>query len=78
MIPVLEMGAARHFLHMQQLAKSQEEHAQLLQPTLEINPRHTLIKKLSQLKESDPDLARLLVEQRGEPKEAKKGSEVGM
>ncbi|XP_049624404.1 heat shock protein 75 kDa, mitochondrial [Suncus etruscus] len=63
MITVLEMGAARHFLRMQQLAKTQEERAQLLQPTLEINPRHTLIKKLSQLKTSDPELAQLLMEQ---------------
>lgn len=39
MITVLEMGAARHFLRMRQLAKTQEERAQLLQPTLEINPR---------------------------------------
>lgn len=39
MITVLEMGAARHFLRMQQLAKTQEERAQLLQPTLEINTR---------------------------------------
>lgn len=39
MITVLEMGAARHFLRMQQLAKTQEERAQLLQPTLEVNPR---------------------------------------
>ncbi|XP_019515788.1 PREDICTED: heat shock protein 75 kDa, mitochondrial [Hipposideros armiger] len=63
MITVLEMGAARHFLRMQQLAKTQEERAQLLQPTLEINPRHTLIKKLSQLRESEPDLAQLLIDQ---------------
>nr|KAF6491337.1 TNF receptor associated protein 1 [Molossus molossus] len=63
MITVLEMGAARHFLRMQQLAKTQEERAQLLQPTLEVNPRHTLIKKLSQLRESEPDLAQLLVDQ---------------
>ncbi|XP_034361706.1 heat shock protein 75 kDa, mitochondrial [Arvicanthis niloticus] len=63
MVTVLEMGAARHFLRMQQLAKNQEERAQLLQPTLEINPRHTLIKKLSQLRESEPELAQLLVDQ---------------
>lgn len=37
MITVLEMGAARHFLRMQQLAKTSEERAQILQPTLEIN-----------------------------------------
>ncbi|XP_008069312.1 heat shock protein 75 kDa, mitochondrial isoform X1 [Carlito syrichta] len=63
MITVLEMGAARHFLRMQQLARTQEERAQLLQPTLEINPRHMLIKKLSQLREHEPDLAQLLVDQ---------------
>lgn len=37
MITVLEMGAARHFLRTQQLARSPEERAQILQPTLEIN-----------------------------------------
>uniref|UniRef100_A0A8U7N0G5 Heat shock protein 75 kDa, mitochondrial n=1 Tax=Corvus moneduloides TaxID=1196302 RepID=A0A8U7N0G5_CORMO len=63
MITVLEMGAARHFLRMQQLAKTQEERAQLLQPTLEINTGHTLIKKLSELKDSQPDLAQMLLDQ---------------
>ena len=37
MITVLEMGAARHFLRTQQLARTAEERAQILQPTLEIN-----------------------------------------
>ncbi|KAG7267963.1 hypothetical protein CRUP_011925 [Coryphaenoides rupestris] len=37
MITVLEMGAARHFLRTQQMARSTEERAQILQPTLEIN-----------------------------------------
>uniref|UniRef100_H9GJD4 Heat shock protein 75 kDa, mitochondrial n=1 Tax=Anolis carolinensis TaxID=28377 RepID=H9GJD4_ANOCA len=63
MITVLEMGAARHFLRMQQLAKSSEERAQILQPTLEINAGHTLIQKLSQLRISQPDLAQMLLEQ---------------
>ncbi|XP_004630720.1 heat shock protein 75 kDa, mitochondrial [Octodon degus] len=63
MVTVLEMGAARHFLHMQQLAKTEEERAQLLQPTLEINPRHTLIRKLSELRQREPELAQLLVGQ---------------
>lgn len=35
----------------------------MLQPTLEINPRHTLIKKLNQLREREPELAQLLVDQ---------------
>ncbi|KAM9179067.1 heat shock protein 75 kDa, mitochondrial [Mergus octosetaceus] len=63
MITVLEMGAARHFLRMQQLAKTQEERAQLLQPTLEINTGHALIKKLNELKDSQPDLAQMLLDQ---------------
>uniref|UniRef100_A0A8C3RKS6 Heat shock protein 75 kDa, mitochondrial n=1 Tax=Chelydra serpentina TaxID=8475 RepID=A0A8C3RKS6_CHESE len=63
MITVLEMGAARHFLRMQQLAKTNEERAQILQPTLEINTGHALIKKLNQLRVSQPDLAQLLVDQ---------------
>ncbi|XP_051823691.1 heat shock protein 75 kDa, mitochondrial [Antechinus flavipes] len=63
MITVLEMGAARHFLRMQQLAKTNEERAQILQPTLEINTRHPLIRKLNQLREGQPDLAQLLIDQ---------------
>lgn len=63
MITVLEMGAARHFLRTQQLAKTNEERAQLLQPTLEINTGHPLIKKLQQLKDTDQELAKLLLDQ---------------
>ena len=60
---MLEMGAARHFLRRQQLTKTQEERAQLLQPMLEISPRHILIKKLSELRDSEPELAQLLADQ---------------
>ncbi|OCT61676.1 heat shock protein 75 kDa, mitochondrial [Xenopus laevis] len=63
MITVLEMGAARHFLRTQQLAKTSEERAQILQPTLEINTGHALIKKLWQLKDGDQELAKLLLDQ---------------
>uniref|UniRef100_A0A6Q2YH02 Heat shock protein 75 kDa, mitochondrial n=1 Tax=Esox lucius TaxID=8010 RepID=A0A6Q2YH02_ESOLU len=66
MITVLEMGAARHFLRTQQMARSNEERAQILQPTLEINGSqkiHDLIKKMHSLKESDSELAQLLLEQ---------------
>uniref|UniRef100_A0A8K9XD88 Heat shock protein 75 kDa, mitochondrial n=1 Tax=Oncorhynchus mykiss TaxID=8022 RepID=A0A8K9XD88_ONCMY len=63
MITVLEMGAARHFLRTQQMARSTEERAQILQPTLEINAGHDLIKKMHSLKESDSALAQLLLEQ---------------
>ncbi|XP_028669776.2 heat shock protein 75 kDa, mitochondrial [Erpetoichthys calabaricus] len=63
MITVLEMGAARHFLRTQQLAKTSEERAQILQPTLEINTGHDLVKKMDALRNSDPHLAELLLEQ---------------
>ncbi|XP_067912770.1 heat shock protein 75 kDa, mitochondrial [Heterodontus francisci] len=63
MVTVLEMGAARHFLRTQQLAKSSEERAQILQPTLEINAGHTLIKKLNELRDRNPELAQLLLDQ---------------
>ncbi|TMS15167.1 Heat shock protein 75 kDa, mitochondrial [Larimichthys crocea] len=63
MITVLEMGAARHFLRTQQLARTAEERAQILQPTLEINAGHDLIKKLHELKQSNNELAGLLLEQ---------------
>ncbi|XP_066496581.1 heat shock protein 75 kDa, mitochondrial [Tiliqua scincoides] len=63
MITVLEMGAARHLLRMQQLAKTSEERAQILQPTLEINTGHALIKKLHQLRTSEPELAQMLLDQ---------------
>uniref|UniRef100_A0A669D3Z9 Heat shock protein 75 kDa, mitochondrial n=1 Tax=Oreochromis niloticus TaxID=8128 RepID=A0A669D3Z9_ORENI len=63
MITVLEMGAARHFLRTQQLARTAEERAQILQPTLEINAGHDLIKKLFALKDTNSELAGLLLEQ---------------
>lgn len=63
MVTVLEMGAARHFLRTQQLASSSEERAQVLQPTLEINSSHVLIKKLNELRDGDPELACLLLDQ---------------
>ncbi|XP_048465687.1 heat shock protein 75 kDa, mitochondrial [Rhincodon typus] len=63
MVTVLEMGAARHFLRTQQLAKSSEERAQILQPTLEINASHTLIKKLNELRGQNTELAQLLLDQ---------------
>ncbi|VDI02843.1 TNF receptor-associated protein 1 [Mytilus galloprovincialis] len=70
-ITVAEMGAARHFLRTTLADKSQDERYRLLQPTLELTdyynhwnyPSHKLIRKLFLLKESDPDLGRLLAEQ---------------
>ncbi|XP_052258909.1 heat shock protein 75 kDa, mitochondrial-like [Dreissena polymorpha] len=62
-ISVKEMGAARHFLRTTLADKSPEERFSLLQPTLEINPCHPLIKKLNILQTDDQYLAKLLAEQ---------------
>lgn len=62
-VTVQEMGAARHFLRTTLADKSQDERLRLLQPTLELNPSHSLVKKLSTLTKSDPELATLLAEQ---------------
>ncbi len=62
-ITVSEMGAARHFLKTALVDKSEEEKFRVLQPTLEINPGHPVVRKLYTLKASDPALAKLVAEQ---------------
>ena len=57
------MGAARHFLRTTLADKSQEERYKILQPTLEVNPKHPIIRKLYDIKGKDSDLARLVAEQ---------------
>uniref|UniRef100_A0A1B0D5R4 Heat shock protein 75 kDa, mitochondrial n=1 Tax=Phlebotomus papatasi TaxID=29031 RepID=A0A1B0D5R4_PHLPP len=62
-ITVEEMAAARHFIRTQSHQLNEENRFALLQPQLEINPRHEIVKKLHKLKDSDPELAALLIEQ---------------
>ncbi|XP_029644161.1 heat shock protein 75 kDa, mitochondrial [Octopus sinensis] len=62
-VTVVEMGSARHFLRTTLADKSPEERYRLLQPTLEINASHPLIKHLFSLKTQNPDLADLLIHQ---------------
>lgn len=62
-ITATEMGAARHFLNTNLSDKSPEEKLRILQPNLEINPSHIVIRKLHSLKGTDDQLARLLAEQ---------------
>lgn len=62
-VTVAEMGAARHFLKTTLADKSTEEKYRVLQPTLEINPAHTIITKLHKLKSENPELATLIAEQ---------------
>ncbi|XP_055846859.1 heat shock protein 75 kDa, mitochondrial [Episyrphus balteatus] len=62
-ITVDEMGAARHFIRTQSHQMPEANRYALLQPQFEINPRHTIIKKLHKLKTSDPELGELLTRQ---------------
>ena len=63
LVSVEEMAAARHFVKTQGSNFSEEQRFNILQPTLEINPEHPIIKKLQDLKTSNPKLATLVTEQ---------------
>ncbi|XP_043645046.1 heat shock protein 75 kDa, mitochondrial [Drosophila teissieri] len=62
-ITVEEMAAARHFIRTQSHQVPEQNRFALLQPELEINPKHPIIKKLNKLRESDKDLAQLIAKQ---------------
>lgn len=62
-ITVDDMTAARHFIKTQLKQMDEEMLFSVLQPQLELNPKHSVIKKLHTLKESNPELAKLIVEQ---------------
>lgn len=64
-ITVENMVAARHILKVQQTSAqlSDETRNSLLSACLELNPKHPIIKKMSALSKSDPDLATLLINQ---------------
>jgi len=62
-VTVEEMAAARHFLRTQAHQMEEEMRYSLLQPRLEINPKHPVIKKLSALSTTNPELAELVAKQ---------------
>lgn len=62
-VTVEEMAAARHFIKTQGSNFSEEQRYTILQPQFEINPSHPIIKKLSELKSVDPQLAVVLTDQ---------------
>lgn len=62
-ITVQEMASARHFARIQTRQMGDEMLYTLLRPCLEINPKHSLIKKLCQLMKTDTKLADLLIKQ---------------
>lgn len=62
-VTVEEMAAARHFIKTQGANFSEEQRFTILQPQFEMNPAHPIIKKLSELRETNPQLAVLVTEQ---------------
>ncbi|XP_014675493.1 PREDICTED: heat shock protein 75 kDa, mitochondrial-like [Priapulus caudatus] len=62
-VTVAEMGAARHFVRTAFQGIPEDQRYSILQPTLEINPSHSLIKKLSTLMTTNEKLGRMVAEQ---------------
>lgn len=62
-VTVEEMAAARHFIRTQAHLVNAESRYALLQPQLELNPRHPIIKKLSTLTTTNVKLAELVTKQ---------------
>jgi len=62
-VTVEEMAAARHFIKTQGANFSEEQRYTILQPQFEMNPAHPIIKKLNDLRTSNPQLAILVTEQ---------------
>ena len=58
-----EMAAARHFIRTQGANFTEEQRYNILQPQLEVNPRHPVVRKLASLRSSNPRLAGLVAEQ---------------
>ncbi|KAJ8667840.1 hypothetical protein QAD02_009503 [Eretmocerus hayati] len=62
-VTVHDMASARHFIRTQSHQFNEDMRYSLIQPRLEINPNHPLIKNLVKLKVSDKKVADLLIEQ---------------
>lgn len=62
-VTVENMAAARHFIRTQGHQIPQENRYAILQPQFEINPKHPIIKKLFELKDSNTELSVMLVKQ---------------
>lgn len=62
-ITVENMAAARHFIRTQGHQIPEENRYAILQPQLEINPKHPIIKKLFQMKDTNPELSVMVINQ---------------
>ncbi|PAA94461.1 hypothetical protein BOX15_Mlig021008g1 [Macrostomum lignano] len=56
---IKDLGAVRHLLRTTMHDRPAEERLRLMEPVLEINAKHPLIRKLSIMRTADPDLAKL-------------------
>ncbi|GFS35703.1 heat shock protein 75 kDa, mitochondrial [Trichonephila inaurata madagascariensis] len=63
LISVEEMSAARHYVRTTLQTMTEEQRYKILEPTLELNLSHPIIKKLSLLQNENPKLAELLAHQ---------------
>lgn len=62
-VTVREMASARHFTRIQTRQLSEDSLYPMLQPHFEINPNHSIIKKLCTLINTDTKLADLVINQ---------------
>ncbi|GAB6023048.1 TNF receptor-associated protein 1, mitochondrial [Chamberlinius hualienensis] len=62
-VTVEEMGAARHFVRTQFQSISEDQRYKLLDPVLEVNLSHPIMKKLASLRTDNPKLAELIADQ---------------
>ncbi|XP_054722979.1 heat shock protein 75 kDa, mitochondrial-like [Uloborus diversus] len=63
LISVEEMSAARHYVRTSLQTMTEEQRYKILEPTLELNLSHPIIKKMNSLQNSNPKLAELLAHQ---------------
>ncbi|XP_055933802.1 heat shock protein 75 kDa, mitochondrial-like [Argiope bruennichi] len=63
LISVEEMSAARHYIRTTLHAMSEEQRYKILEPTLELNLSHPIIKKMNSIRNDNSKLAELLAHQ---------------
>lgn len=62
-VTIQDMASARHFTRVQTQQLKEEMLYSMLRPCLEINPNHSLIKKLCELVNTNTKLADLVIKQ---------------
>lgn len=62
-VTVQDMASARHFIRVQSHQMNEEMRYSILQPRLEINPNHPIIKKLCKLMTTNKELTDRVIQQ---------------